>query len=452
MFTGISLLKDAIRPGGLKKEIVASIFYQFFTNVVGLLVVPLSLGYMTNEKYGIWVTASVMVNWLLNMNFGLGFGLQNKVTEAIAKGQVQQARIYISVVYKYSLIIGITIFSIGMIAVNFIDFSKLYNSALPQDQLRDITIITFSCFCTYFIFSNFAPVLTALKKTSVTKLLGLATNICTVLFLYVVSKFSNDNIVLASVSLSLPLPLIYIVGTFVFFSKNKELSPILSIKNTKVFKEIFTVGGKFLVMQLTSLVMFFTGAVIITQFIGPEEVTPFSVVSRFFAFPLFLFSLGIAPMWPAFTEAYTRKEYDWIRSIIKKLLLISCFACVATFIFFIAGFYLIPIWSRNSFDINSYKLMMLLYMLLTMVMFFSSVVSTFLNALSILNLQVIIQVIAAVLYLLLSIGLIKFTHIGGASVVAGTLASILFYTILCGRVMFNRLKSLQSGAAITSNL
>lgn len=434
------LLGKGAASSHLKKEVVSSLVYQFFTNAVGLLVVPMTLGYINSEKYGIWVTASSLVGWLQNMNFGMGFGMQNKVTEALAKNDRTLAKVYVTVVYKYTLLIGAAILAVCFPIIYLVDLNGLFNSKLPVNDLRGITVVTFVSFCLYFIASNLNPLLTAVKQTSLTKFLGLMTNIAIVIVLYIVKLFSHDNIFFAAIALSGPLPVIYIVATLLFFKKNLDLSPNFSLSTQKHFKEVITVGGKFLIMQLTSLIMFFTGSLIITQYLGPKEVTPFSIISKYFYFPLFIFSLGIAPVWPAFTEAYTKREYSWIQSIIKKLLGIAALACVATVILFVAGFYLIPIWSRHSFDLRAYTFMMWLFLLYTIIMFFSSIVSTFLNALSILDYQVKVQVISAILYLAISISLIKYSNFGGASVIAGMAGSMLFYTLLCGWAMLRQLR------------
>jgi O-antigen/teichoic acid export membrane protein len=440
---GPLLSRKSLAGSHLKKEVVSSLVFQFFTNAVGLLVVPLTLGYISSEKYGIWVTATSLVVWLQNMNFGMGYGMQNKVTEALANNNKPLAKMYVTVVYKYTLLIGAAILLFCFPVIFLVNLNQLFNSKLPVADLRAIAVVTFVSFSLYFIASNLNPLLTAVKQTSLTKLLGLTTNISIVIVLYVVRFFSHDSIFLASIALSGPLPIIYVIATLIFFNKNRDLSPDFRLPTKEHFKDVFTVGGKFLIMQLTSLVMFFTGSLIITQYLGPQEVTPFNVISKYFYFPLFIFSLGIAPVWPAFTEAYTRKEFNWISSIIKKLLTIAAVACMATTALFIAGFYIIPIWSRNSFDISEYKSMMWLFLFYTVIMFFSSIVSTFLNALSILNYQVKVQVISAILYLVVSIGLIKYAHFGGASVVAGMAAAMLFYTVLCGWAMFRQLQKQQ---------
>jgi O-antigen/teichoic acid export membrane protein len=424
----------------LKKEVISSLTYQFFTNAIGLLIVPLTLGYIDKEKYGIWVTANSLVVWLQNMNFGMGFGMQNKVTESLADNNPERARIYVSVVYKYTFLIGAGLMCAGLIASYFVNWNRLFNSSLPHVELQRLALITFVCFTSFFIFSNLNPLLTAVKQTSVSKLLGLFMNMVTVFCLYGITFFSHDNLSLATLALSAPLPVVYIISTLVFFKKNANLAPKWNLASKKYFKEVFSIGGKFLIMQLTSLVIFFTGSLIITQFLGPEQVTPFNIVSKYFYFPLFIFTLGIAPIWPAFTEAYVKKEFSWIHSIVRKLFRIATLASIGTVGFSFAGFYLIPIWTRHAFDIHLYSTMMWIFAGYTIIMFFSAIVSTFLNALTILNYQLTVQIVAAVLFLACSIGCIKYTSLGPASVPMGMGISMLFYVICCVLRMRKELK------------
>ena len=49
---------------------------------VGLLVVPLSLAYLGNERYGLWMTATSLTAMLAFADFGMGNGLLNAIATA----------------------------------------------------------------------------------------------------------------------------------------------------------------------------------------------------------------------------------------------------------------------------------------------------------------------------------------------------------------------------------
>jgi O-antigen/teichoic acid export membrane protein len=429
----------------IKQNILGSLIFQFFTNVLGLLVVPLSLSYIDNEKYGIWLNASVIVTWLQNMNFGMGFGMQNKVAEAMAKGEDNLAKEYVTIVYRYSTLIAIGIFILGAMGSFFINWNRLFNSSVSSAELFSITIIAFLCFLIYFVLGNIIPLFNALKRTSVPKFFGLLTNAVTVVFLYCINKFSHNNLTLVALALAMPTPLIYLFGNVFFFKRDlKLLRPGWKIKEKKHVKDVFNLGMKFFLMQLTTLVITQSGVFIITQYLGPAEVTPYNIVTRYFYFVFFIFALGITPYWSGFTEAYYKKDFKWIKKGMRQLMLAGIAGSVLVLIMLIISFKLIPIWSKHSFDVNQYKVLIYSSAIYTVTLFFSSIIAVFLNGLSLLRLQLIVQLIIAFLTISISILLITQFKLGNAAISITAIIGQIIFIIVCGwqAYKFIKIKSL----------
>lgn len=83
--------------------VVRQALYSFLLKGVSVLVsfiyVPLLLNYLDSEKYGIWLTLVTVTNWVTLFDIGLGHGLRNKLTEALANQDIKRGRIYISTIY-----------------------------------------------------------------------------------------------------------------------------------------------------------------------------------------------------------------------------------------------------------------------------------------------------------------------------------------------------------------
>jgi O-antigen/teichoic acid export membrane protein len=418
--------------------------YQFFINLLGLLVVPLSLSYINKEKYGIWVNASVMVTWVMNMNFGLGFGMQNKVAESIARNDTEAAQDYVTITYKYCFFIALGIVLLSIPASYFINWNKIYNSTLPAWELRNISWIVFIGFTGIFVFNNLTPLANAVQKASFPKLIGLVTNLFIVILLFTFSKFSHDNLTLASIALSLPGPLLLILANFYFFRYVfPSLRPGWNIRNKHRVKSSFSLGLKFYLMQLSNILLFSSGTFIITQNLGPSEVTPYSLVNRYFYFAYFIFSLGITPFWSAFTDAWIKQDYDWIKKTLQRLFIAGGLAALVVLTMMIASFYIIPLWSRHTFEIYNYKLLVYSSALFTVVLIFSNIISYFLNGISQVNLQMAVQIFVSVLAIPLSILFVKVNHLGSAGVnLAVTLCQFIFI-IICGWQMVKIVRNIQ---------
>ena len=69
-----------------KRHIIYSFGIQGLSILIGLLYVPLLLNYLTQEKYGIWLTLTSILGWFSYFDIGLGNGLRNKLAESIALG------------------------------------------------------------------------------------------------------------------------------------------------------------------------------------------------------------------------------------------------------------------------------------------------------------------------------------------------------------------------------
>ena len=67
------IISGDTRSVTVKKNIVTSLTVKGVSIVVSLLLVPLTLGYISSELYGIWLTLSSIMLWL-NF-FDVGFTL-----------------------------------------------------------------------------------------------------------------------------------------------------------------------------------------------------------------------------------------------------------------------------------------------------------------------------------------------------------------------------------------
>lgn len=437
----------------VRKNVLQSFVYQFFTNVLGLLIVPLTLSYIDKEKYGIWINASVMISWLQNMNFGIGFGMQNHVNQNISENNYFGARKLVSVTYRYSLIIAASLLMAALVALPFIHWNKLYNTAISSNQLMYITVIAFISFLFSFVLGNLQPLLNAVHKTAAVRLLGLFGNAVTLIFLIVISTYSNNNLIWAALALALPTPLVYGIFSHIYFkNKLRSLKPKWEAPAREDVKKVFHLGSKFFVLQLTTLVIFQTDAILITQYLGPAEVTPYNIINRYFYFLYFIFSLGITPYWPAFTEAYHKKDFNWIKTTFKKLFRLCLLACVGAIIMFILSFWVVPVWSKHTFDIYHYKTLLITSVFYIILMFFVSVVSTFLNATSRLKIQLIVQVSMALLSIPIAILLMTTFKLGSAGVNISIIIYQAVFLLVGGLYTYKMIKNESRAANIGNNI
>ena len=72
------------RSVAVKKNILYSIVIRAISIVVSFLIVPITIGYVSAELYGVWLTLSSIMTWVSFMDISFTQGLKNRLTEAIA--------------------------------------------------------------------------------------------------------------------------------------------------------------------------------------------------------------------------------------------------------------------------------------------------------------------------------------------------------------------------------
>jgi O-antigen/teichoic acid export membrane protein len=184
-----------------------------------------------------------------------------------------------------------------------------------------------------------------------------------------------------------------------------------------------SLGVKFFVLQIGALVLFSTNNVIITQLFGPEEVTPFNIAFKLFNIVNMGFGIVVTPMWSAFTDAYVRKEFDWIKNTLSKIRKIWFLAFLLSVCILIASPFLYHIWVGDAVEVPfALSAAMCLYVVVAI---WQTMHVFFLNGIGKIKLQLYLVTSTALINIPLAILLGKWFGLVGI-----TLASIIIFGVM----------------------
>ena len=97
-----------------KKNILWMLFIKGGNILIGLLLVPLTLGYVDSETYGLWMALSSMVAWIHFFDVGINNGLKNNLAQALAAGEYEKAKVYVSTTYAILCLIFVPLILTSM--------------------------------------------------------------------------------------------------------------------------------------------------------------------------------------------------------------------------------------------------------------------------------------------------------------------------------------------------
>ena len=99
----------------------------------------------------------------------------------------------------------------------------------------------------------------------------------------------------------------------------KKFKPNFKFVNFKYAKELYSLGIKFFIIQISAVIIYSTDNIIIANILGPAEVTPYNIAFKYFSIIMIIFAIILRPMWSSVTDAYTKDDFNWIKKAFKKI-------------------------------------------------------------------------------------------------------------------------------------
>lgn len=350
----ITSLKGSTRGAKAIRQIGYSVFFQGISILIGLLYVPLLLDYLTQEKYGIWITLTSILGWFSFFDIGLGNGLRNKLTQTLAKDDLDLGRKYVSTTYA----LLICIFSVVLVVFHLSNFFLNWNSILntktiENSELYILTSIVFTFFIIRFIAHLISVIYLADQKPSVTKMIATTGNLLSFLIVLLLTKITlNGNLILLGTIISaIPVLLLIIISITSFNTRYKQLKPSIRKVDFKLSNGLINLGAKFFFLQVAYIIVFSTSNIFITQFYGPAEVVVFNIAYKYFYVPVMVFSIVMSPMWSAVTDAYTKSDFIWLKKTLKHLNMFSLLFAIGIIIMIFISNWVYKIWVGDKVQV-----------------------------------------------------------------------------------------------------
>ncbi len=429
IYSKIGIKSD--RTKNITKHVLVSFVYKGGSIITSFLMVPLTINYLDTENYGIWLTLSSFIAWFSFFDIGLGNGLRNKFAEAKAKGNLTLARAYVSSAYftigSICLLLILLFFGMNF----FINWTRAFNTdARLQKELTLLMPIVFSFFCLQLVVKLITTIYTADQHHSMQGKINFITSLMSLIAIWLMTTIGESSLLIYGIIFS-SLPVLILVGLnfFAFSSKYKEYRPTLSLWKKEYLKDIFGLGMKFFIIQLSGIILFSTDNIIITQLYGPTQVVPFNIAFKYLGVSNMVFSMILAPYWSSITEAYINKDFAWIKKSMNNLFKISIFSVFVISIMVAVSPIVYQLWIGKTVTIPlSLTIYMAIFFALTI---FYSPFTYFINGTGKVKLQMYAIVSTAIVNIPLSIFLAKNLGLGVSGVIIATILCLVPHIILC---------------------
>ena len=397
----------------IKKNILYSFFIKGASVLVSFILVPLTIHYVNQVQYGIWIVISSLVAWMNTFDIGLSNGLRNKMAHSLALDQKESIKKYISTTYASLFLIAFVIFVVFFVIGSFFNWNQMLNvnNSIGFD-IWPIILITLGSFCIQFSLQPINSILIATHQPFKSSLILFFGQLLTLIIIFILTKVSPGSLqLLVWVVAGSPLFVYAMANIYLFSTSLKDYVPSFKYIDFGSAKSLLNIGSAFFVIQMGALILYETDNIVIAKTLGPEDVTIFNIAYKPFSVLMIAFSIIVTPYWSAFTDAYAKKDMQWIKQSIKKMRLLCLYILIASLLLCASGNIFYKLWVGDSVFIT-YSLSFSLAILIA-VQAWQVIHAYMLNGIGKLRVQLILIVGTGVLNIPLSVLLIKYMGIPG---------------------------------------
>lgn len=439
----INKLKQIISSGDersvqAKKNIAMSFANKVIAIFISLAIIPVTIDYLNAEQYGIWLTLSSIVAWLSFFDVGLGHGFRNRFAEAKAKGDIQLARKYVSTTY-FTMILIFGVVLVVFECVNpFINWASVLNISQEQNQLLSAVVsIILIGVCTSFAANVATIMLSADQKPAVSAMIATAGQGLALLVIFVLTLLPQHDMRYIAFALSWA-PVLVTIGVTMWLFTHKYKAFALSIKliDKSLIKNIVNLGVKFFIIQVSMILIFQVVNIILSRVLGPTAVTEYNVTYKYFSITMMVFNIVLSPYWSAFTDAYTKGDFEWMKNIHRKLTKVWLGLSLVGVALLLLSPFAFRIWLRGTVEIPlATSISMFFYI---SVLSFSTMYMILLNGTGKVFLQMIIYIGCALVSIPSSFILCRMFGVPGILIVLTTVYGL---QAIAARIQLNKILS-----------
>jgi O-antigen/teichoic acid export membrane protein len=426
------------RYGRIAQAVASGGLARVLSSAIALISLPIAVRYLGAERYGVWATVTTTAVWLNLLDLGIANTLTNHISRAYALNDKRAAARYFTNALFASSGMALTAGIAAAVLIPRIPWMRLLNvnATVSAGEVQrtveaaiGLMLLALPCNLVSKVLAGYQELHRsnyAACAGGVGSLCGLALGIALrvsmpVLFLMSAGWFTFANL----------LTMLLVVGR-----QKPWLRPRLQLVEGSPLRELLSSGSSFFLIQVAAVVVFSSDNVIVSHYLGAAEVTPYSVTWRVVGFVAILQSLMFPALWPAYAEAYAKRDHAWIRRTFA-LTMIGTIAlnavCVTILLFFGRG--LIRLWAGPA-AVPAWPLLfaMCAWALISGCM---TVESCLLAALNRTRVQAVLSIVAAALNIVLSVMWVK--QVGSPGVIAGTIVSYLVVLVVPQTLIVRRL-------------
>jgi O-antigen/teichoic acid export membrane protein len=300
--------------GQILQGILTAVAGRGVAVISGFIAVPLTVRYLGAERYGVWVTLTSILAWFTIFDLGMGSTAINGVAEALARKDFGTAKLRINAAYVGMTGVALALGVCALGAWPFISWPAVLGAkgAVNRTEIDHAAAFALIVFLGSFPFTITPKILGACQKVVLANYWASAGSLLSLLLLVIATRLQWGLPGLVG-AFSGSVLLVGALSTAWLYRHFDWLTIALRSIPRDYIRALLRTGLPFFAAQIAGVILFQTDNLIIAQILGAEQVTPYSVTWKLFSYSYLLQVVSIPALWPAYSDAFARRDFVWIR-------------------------------------------------------------------------------------------------------------------------------------------
>lgn len=325
---------------------LTGLFARAVSIAVGLLLVPLLLGALGKETYGLWAAVTSLVAWAALFDLGIGNGLVNAVSEAHGRDDRTWASACVKTAFVALGAIAAALLIAFGAAFPFVPWDAVFGTGGRFDPalVGRTAAAALAVFAAGLPLSVVYQTYAGYQRAYVPNLFNAAGSLATLgaALLAIRAGAGLPALILAIGG----APLLASLANLIFLRRDMPwLQGGLARRSRDALRRLLRTSVPLFLFQVGGLLVNQSQALLLAHTSGLATVADYSIVLKIYTFAVTGIAIATASFVPTFREAHERGDRAWVRSAFRHMLAIRLgLAAVVGLLLLAVGDRLLVLW------------------------------------------------------------------------------------------------------------
>lgn len=290
--------------------------------IVQLIVIRILMKSLGSEQYAVFALLTGLITWFMLADFGIGFSLQNFISESKAYNKSYDGFVIISV------ILCLLIFILLNIAFYFLSpligpvYLRSFGFLNDVEKARYFFSVAIT-FISAAVGSVMYKIWYAEQRGWLANLISTITSLITLIGIWAIYKSELSEKLLWSLMFYIG-PVAVLPIAFILYRMKNDYKKIIGTK-INMLSQLLRRSAKFWGFAVMSVCVLNMDYVVISQFLKANDIIVYSITTKVFGLCLAIYGSVLSALWPICTELATQKDWERIVAYAKRYIIIGTF-------------------------------------------------------------------------------------------------------------------------------